>query len=124
MAVIGQHLTNGENKSGRIRYSGKSYGRKIATINLLNLWQVSTSRKGKWVLSYLDAFDVGKIRASPVDKRTTRMPRRLSQPVGILNGKARKKPSLQKWNYGRHLFPRKALTLFICRYSRNAGQYS
>ena len=98
--------------------------RRSANISLLDPWQISTMLIHRWVLSYLDAFDVGKIRASPVDKRTTRMPRRLSQPVGILNGKARKKPSLQKWNYGRHLFPRKALTLFICRYSRNAGQYS
>ena len=67
---------------------------------------------------------VGKTRASPVDKRTAGMPSRLSPPVGILNEKARRKSSVQQLTSGQHLFPRKILTLFICRYSRKTGLYS
>ena len=97
--------------------------RRSANISLLDPWQISTMLIHRWVLSYPDAFGVGKTRASPVDKRTTGMPSRLSPQVGILNGKSRKKSSVQQLTSGRHLFPRKTLTLFICRYSRKAGQY-
>ena len=61
--------------------------RHFADISLLDPWQISTWFIHKWVLSYPDAFGVGKTRASPVYKRTIGMPRRLSPPVGILNGK-------------------------------------
>ena len=98
--------------------------RRSANISLLDPWQISTMLIHGWVLCYPDAFGVGKTRASPVDKRTTGMPSRLSPQVGILNGKARRKSSVQQLTSGRHLFPRKTLTLFICRYSRKAGQYS
>lgn len=85
--------------------------RRFADISLLDPWQISTWFIHKWVLSYPDAFGVGNTRASPVDKRTTGMPSRLSAPVGILNGRTRKVPSLLKWNFGWHLFPRKSLNL-------------
>lgn len=48
--------------------------RSSANISLLDPWQISTILIHRWVLSYPDAFGVGKIRASPVDKRTTGMP--------------------------------------------------
>lgn len=61
--------------------------RRSANISLLDPWQISTMLIHRWVLSYPDAFGVGKIRASPVDKRTTGMPRRfnstLSQRIQI-----------------------------------------
>ena len=98
--------------------------RRSANISLLDPWQISTWFIHKWVLSYPDAFGVGKTRASPVDKRTTGMPSWLSPQDGILNGKARKNSSVQQLTCGLHLFSEKTLTLFICRYSRNAGQYS
>jgi hypothetical protein len=47
--------------------------RRSASISLLNPWQISTMLIHRWVLSYPDAFGVGKTRASPVDKRTTGM---------------------------------------------------
>ena len=50
--------------------------RHFADISLLDPWQISTWFIHKWVLSYPDAFGVGKTRASPVYKRTTGMPRR------------------------------------------------
>ena len=98
--------------------------RHSASISLLDPWQISTMLIHRWVLSYPDAFGVGKTRASPVDKRTAGMPSRLSPPVGILNEKARRKSSVQQLTSGQHLFPRKILTLFICRYSRKTGLYS
>ena len=52
--------------------------RHFADISLLDPWQISTWFIHKWVLSYPDAFGVGKTRASPVDKRTTGMPSRRS----------------------------------------------
>ena len=52
--------------------------RRSANISLLDPWQISTWFIHKWVLSYPDAFGVGKTRASPVDKRTTGMPSRRS----------------------------------------------
>ena len=52
--------------------------RHSANISLLDPWQISTMLMHRWVLSYPDAFGVGKTRASPVDKRTTGMPSRLS----------------------------------------------
>lgn len=70
--------------------------RHSADISLLDSWQISTMLRHRWVLSYQLTFGVGKTRASPVDKRTTGMPSRLSPPIGILNGKARKKPSVLK----------------------------
>ena len=70
--------------------------RHFADISLLDSWQISTMLIHRWVLSYPDAFGVGKTRASPVYKRTAGMPSRLSPPVGILNGKARKMPSVQQ----------------------------
>ena len=70
--------------------------RRSASISLLNPWQISTMLIHRWVLSYPDAFGVGKTRASPVYKRTSEMPCRLSPQVGILNGKARKMPSVQQ----------------------------
>ena len=50
--------------------------RRSANISLLDPWQISTWFIHKWVLSYPDAFGVGKTRASPVDKRTAGMPMR------------------------------------------------
>lgn len=50
--------------------------RRSANISLLDPWQISTMLIHRWVLSYPDAFGVGKTRASPVDKRTTGMPMR------------------------------------------------
>ena len=50
--------------------------RRIVDKSLLDPWQISTWFIHKWVLSYPDAFGVGKTRASPVYKRTTGMPRR------------------------------------------------
>ena len=97
--------------------------RHFADISLLDPWQISTWFIHKWVLSYPDAFGVGKTRASPVDKRTAGKPSRLSPPVGILNEKARRKSSVQQLTSGQHLFPRKILTLFICRYSRSPCVY-
>ena len=70
--------------------------RRSANISLLDPWQISTMLIHRWVLCYPDAFGVGKTRASPVDKRTTGMPSRLSPPVGILQGKARMEPSVQQ----------------------------
>lgn len=70
--------------------------RHSANISLLDPWQISTWFIHKWVLSYPDAFGVGKTRASPVYKRTAGMPSRLSPLVGILNGKALKMPSVQQ----------------------------
>lgn len=52
--------------------------RRSANISLLDPWQISTWFIHKWVLSYPDAFGVGNTRASPVDRRTTRMPSRRS----------------------------------------------
>ena len=52
--------------------------RHPANISLLDPWQISTMLIHRWVLSYPDAFGVGKTRASPVDKRTTGMPSRRS----------------------------------------------
>ena len=52
--------------------------RRSASISLLNPWQISTMLIHRWVLSYPDAFGVGKTRASPVDKRTTGIPSRRS----------------------------------------------
>ena len=52
--------------------------RHSANISLLDSWQISTMLIHRWVLSYPDAFGVGKTRASPVDKRTTGMPSRRS----------------------------------------------
>ena len=69
--------------------------RRFANISLLEPWQISTSFIHKWVLSYPDAFGVGKTRASPIDKRTTGMPNRLSPTVGILQRIARMEPSVQ-----------------------------
>ena len=42
--------------------------RHSANISLLDSWQISTMLIHRWVLSYPDAFGVGKTRASPVDK--------------------------------------------------------
>lgn len=53
--------------------------RRSANISLLDPWQISTILIHWWVLSYPDAFGVGKTRASPVDKRITGMPSRPSQ---------------------------------------------
>jgi len=50
--------------------------RHSANISLLDPWQISTMLIHRWVLSYPDAFCVGRTRASPVDKRTTGMPMR------------------------------------------------
>lgn len=58
--------------------------RRSANISLLDPWQISTWFIHRWVLSYPDAFGVGKTRASPVDKRTTGMPSRRSLQVGVL----------------------------------------
>ena len=58
--------------------------RRSANISLLDSWQISTRFIHKWVLSYPDAFGVGKTRASPVDKRTTGMPRRQSLQFEVL----------------------------------------
>ena len=52
--------------------------RRSANISLLNSWQISTMLIHRWVLCYPDAFGVGNTRASPVDRRTTRMPSRRS----------------------------------------------
>ena len=69
--------------------------RRSASISLLNPWQISTMLIHRWVLSYPDAFGVGKTRASPVYKRTAGMPSRLLLSVGILKAKARMKPRLR-----------------------------
>ena len=45
---------------------------------MLDPWHLSTMFVHGWVLSYPDAFGVGNTRASPVDRRTTRMPSRRS----------------------------------------------
>ena len=52
--------------------------RRSANISLLDPWQISTLLIHRWVLSYPNAFGVGKTRASPVDKRTAGMPSRRS----------------------------------------------
>ena len=95
-----------------------------ANISLLDSWQISTMLRHRWVLSYPDAFSVG----NPGQARCTREPQECQgddpPTVGNLNGKARRNSSVQQLTFGRHLFPRKTLTLFICRYSRKAGQYS
>ena len=49
-----------------------------ANISLLDSWQISTMLIHRWVLSYPDAFGVGKTRASPVMKDAERMPSTLS----------------------------------------------
>ena len=48
----------------------------FADISLLDPWQISTWFIHKWVLSYPDAFGVGKDRASPVTKKLESVPRR------------------------------------------------
>ena len=58
--------------------------RHFADISLLDPWQISTWFIHKWVLSYPDAFGVGKTRASPLYKRATGMPSRRSLQVGVL----------------------------------------
>ena len=58
--------------------------RRFADNSLLDPWHFSTLFIHGWVLCYPDAFCVGKTRASPVDKRTTRMPSRPSLRIGVL----------------------------------------
>lgn len=65
--------------------------RRSANISLLDSWQISTMLIHRWVLSYPDAFGVGKTRASPVDRRTTGMPSWLSPQNGFLKAKTRMK---------------------------------
>ena len=60
--------------------------RRSANISLLDPWQISTMLIHRWVLSYPDAFGVGKTRASPGDKRTVGMPRRRSA-AGWISGR-------------------------------------
>ncbi len=50
--------------------------RHFADISLLDPWQISTMLIHRWVLSYPDAFGVGKDRASPVTKKLEGVPRR------------------------------------------------
>ena len=70
--------------------------RRSANISLLDPWQISTLLIHRWVLSYPDAFDVGKTRASPVDKRPQECQAGHRRKIGFLNGNARKKPSVQQ----------------------------
>ena len=98
--------------------------RRSANISLLDPWQISTWFIHKWVLSYPDAFGVGKTRASPVDKRATGMPSWLSPQCWISEWESTEEFLGSAVNLWMDLFPRKTLTLFICRCLRNAGQYS
>ena len=97
--------------------------RRFADNSLLDPWHFSTLFIHGWVLCYPDAFGVGNDRASPVYKRITGMPNRLSPSVGFLNEK-RKKHTIQQLTAGWHSFTRKSLNLYSCRYSQNAGHYS
>ena len=97
---------------------------RSANISLLDPWQISTMLIHRWVLSYPDAFGVGKTRASPVDKRATGMPSWLSPQCWISEWESTEEFLGSAVNLWMDLFPRKTLTLFICRCLRNAGQYS
>ena len=98
--------------------------RHSANISLLDSWQISTMLIHRWVLSYPDAFGVGNTRASPVDKRATGMPSWLSPQCWISEWESTEEFLGSAVNLWMDLFPRKTLTLFICRCLRNAGQYS
>jgi len=65
--------------------------RHFADISLLDPWQLSTWFIHKWVLSYPDAFGVGKTRASPVGSNKRQCKVRGAQDsfdIRGMNGKA------------------------------------